>query len=122
MPLQGHLGHDEVAAVAQDLAAREFVGIGCAARNRRHQRQHVAVVDRDGMSRHRQVANVLVAQEDVDEAANATTVVEQLPAQVGALVGQRCQRGFHGVVLYTDVLGAANIAAKRGRNKDRDGH
>ena len=99
LALHADFGHDQVAAVAQDLFLRKS-RLGRAARpgpSRRRCEGTSEIVSPSGGRRGvlAQVADVFVVQIDVDEAAHLAFVVEDLLAQLGILRGQRVQHLAH---------------------------
>ncbi len=68
-----------MAAVAQDFVAGEL-DFGRAAGDGRNEREDIAIANWQGIERLSEIADVLVAQKDVHEVANAATVIEELSA------------------------------------------
>src|ERR1035437_679998 len=116
LALDADFRDDQVAAVAEDFVFRERRG---AAGDGGDQRDGVAILGGGGVLA--QVANVLVVEIDVDEAAYLAFVVEDLFAQVGVVRGERVQHFADGGAGDGDGVLAPGELAQGGRNQN-SGH
>jgi len=112
-----------VAAVTQDFVLRErgFLRRRCQRRTAGdggNQRDGIAIFGGGGILA--QVADVLVVEIDVDEAAYLAFVVEDLLAQVGEVGGERVQHFTHGGAGNGDGILAPGELPQRGRNQNSD--
>jgi hypothetical protein len=130
LPLDPHLGHDEVAAVLADLGGVELRQAGraaalpiaraAAAGNRGDDGERVAGGDFGGAAF--QVAHVLVVEENVDEAAQSAVGGVQVGLEARVLADQIAQRLVDRGARDLDVGGLAGEAPQGCRNLDCQCH